>query len=132
VLITGGSGLIGRNLARTLLEAGHHPVIFSCRADAIRRDPPMWAYQVVPGDPTSPGRWRDEVDRCDSVLNLAGRNVLAERWSTAVKAKIPDSRVYAAQRVGKPQRGPGADSRYRSCVPVHESRVTSVHNRVKP
>jgi uncharacterized protein (TIGR01777 family) len=99
VFITGGSGLIGRNLARTLLEVGHHPVILSRRADEIRRDPSMWAYQVVPGDPTSPGRWQDEVDGCDAVVNLAGHNVFAERWSTAVKAKIRDSRVYAAQQV---------------------------------
>src|SRR5262249_56670040 len=99
VFITGGSGLIGRNLARTLLETGHHPVILSRRADEIRRDPSMWAYQVVPGDPTTPGRWQDEIDGCDAVVNLAGHNLFAERWSTSVKAKIRDSRVYAAQQV---------------------------------
>lgn len=99
VFITGGSGLIGRNLARTLLESGHHPVILSRRADEVRRDPSMWAYQVVPGDPTTPGRWQHEVDGCDAVVNLAGHNLFAERWSTAVKAKIRDSRVYAAQQV---------------------------------
>lgn len=99
VFITGGSGLIGRNLARTLLESGHHPVILSRRADEVRRDPAMWAYHVVPGDPTTPGRWQDEIDGCDAVVNLAGHNLFAERWSTAVKAKIRDSRVYAAQQV---------------------------------
>lgn len=99
VFITGGSGLIGRNLARTLRESGHRPVILSRRADEIRRDPSMWAYQVVPGDPTSPGRWQDEIDGCDAVVNLAGHNVFAERWNGSVKAKIRDSRVYAAQQV---------------------------------
>jgi uncharacterized protein (TIGR01777 family) len=99
VIITGGSGLIGRNLARVLLESGHHPVILSRQADHVRRDPAMWAYQVIPGDPTAPGRWQDEIDGCDAVVNLAGHNVFAERWSTAVKAKIRDSRVYAAQQV---------------------------------
>jgi uncharacterized protein len=99
VFITGGSGLIGRNLARVLLESGHHPVILSRHADQVRRDPAMWPYQVIPGDPTAPGRWKDEVDGCDAVVNLAGHNIFAERWSTAVKAKIRDSRVYAAQQV---------------------------------
>ena len=99
VFITGGSGLIGRNLARTLLEAGHHPVILSRRADQVRRDPSMWPYQVIPGDPTSTGRWQDEIDGCDAVVNLAGHNIFAERWSTTVKAKIRDSRVYAAEQV---------------------------------
>jgi uncharacterized protein (TIGR01777 family) len=99
VFITGGSGLIGRNLARVLLESGHHPVILSRHADQVRRDPAMWAYQVIPGDPMAPGRWQDEIDGCDAVVNLAGHNIFAERWSTAVKAKIRDSRVYAAQQV---------------------------------
>lgn len=99
VFITGGSGLIGRNLARTLLESGHHPVILSRRADEIRRDPSMWAYKVVPGDPTTPGRWQDEVDGCDAVVNLAGQSLFAERWNHAVRARIRDSRVYAAQQV---------------------------------
>ena len=99
VFITGGSGLIGRNLARTLLEAGHHPVILSRRADQVRRDPSMWPYQVIPGDPTSAGGWQHEIDGCDAVVNLAGHNIFAERWSTTVKAKIRDSRVYAAEQV---------------------------------
>jgi uncharacterized protein (TIGR01777 family) len=99
VFIAGGSGLIGRNLARVLRESGHHPVILSRHADQVRRDPAMWPYQVIPGDPTAPGGWQDEVDGCDAVVNVAGHNIFAERWSTAVKARIRDSRVYAAQQV---------------------------------
>jgi uncharacterized protein (TIGR01777 family) len=99
VFITGGSGLIGRRLAGALLAEGHHPVILSRNADHIRRDPTMWAYQVVQGDPTTPGPWQEEVDGCDAVVNLAGHNIFAERWSAAVKAKIRDSRVYGAEQV---------------------------------
>jgi uncharacterized protein (TIGR01777 family) len=99
VFITGGSGLIGRNLARVLLESGHHAVILSRRADQIRRDPSMWAYQVIQGDPKTPGRWQEEIDGCDAVVNLAGHNIFEERWTSAVKAKIRDSRVYAAEQV---------------------------------
>ncbi len=99
VFITGGSGLIGRQLARTLLQKGHQPVILSRKADHVRRDPEMWAYQVVQGDPTTPGRWQDEIDGCQAVVNLAGHNVFAERWNPAVKAKIRDSRVYGAENL---------------------------------
>jgi uncharacterized protein (TIGR01777 family) len=99
VFITGGTGLIGRHLAQELRESGHHPIILSRRANEVRRDPAMWAYQVVPGDPTTSGRWQEEVDGCDAVVNLAGHNIFAERWSTAVKAKIRDSRVHAAEQV---------------------------------
>lgn len=99
VLIAGGSGLIGRQLARTLLERGHQPVILSRRADLVRRDPEMWAFQVIPGDPTSPGHWQAEVDGCDGVVNLAGHNIFAGRWNPEIKRKIRDSRVYSAQHI---------------------------------
>jgi uncharacterized protein (TIGR01777 family) len=99
VFITGGSGLIGRNLARTLRESGHHPVILSRRADEIRRDPSMWAYHVVQGDPTTTGRWQEEIDGCNAVVNLAGHNLFEGRWTSSVKAKIRDSRVHAAEKV---------------------------------
>ncbi len=91
--------MIGRQLARTLLEDGHHPVILSRNADHVRRDPEMWAYQVIQGDPTSPGAWQEEIDGCDAVVNLAGHNLFAERWNSKVKAKIRDSRVYGAEQV---------------------------------
>ena len=99
IFITGGSGLIGRKLAKSLLVAGHHPVILSRNADHLRREPEMWAYQVVAGDPTKPGKWQDEIDGCDAVVHLAGHNLFADRWNTAVKAKIRDSRVYGAEQV---------------------------------
>ena len=82
-------------------------MILSRNADHVRRDPAMWAYQVVPGDPTTPGRWQEEVDGCDAVVNLAGHNIFAERWNAAVKAKIRDSRVYGAEQARRgDQAGP--------------------------
>jgi uncharacterized protein (TIGR01777 family) len=99
VFITGGSGLIGRHLARVLVENGHQSVILSRHSDRVRRNPEMWPYQVVQGDPTQPGRWQDEVDGCDAVVNLAGHNLFADRWNASVKAKIRDSRVYSAEQV---------------------------------
>jgi uncharacterized protein len=99
VLIAGGSGFIGRNLARALLQQGHQPVILSRHADALRRKPEMWAYRVVPGDPTKPGRWQEEIDGCDAVVNLAGQNVFAKRWNSQIKRAIRDSRVYSAENL---------------------------------
>ncbi len=99
ILITGGSGLIGRHLARSLHERGHQAVILSRHADVVRRDPTMWPFQVIPGDPTVPGHWQAEVDGCDAIVNLAGHNIFAGRWSPEIKQKIRDSRVYGAQHI---------------------------------
>ena len=56
-------------------------------------------YQVVQGDPTTEGRWEEEVDGCDAVVNLAGHNLFADRWNTEVKRKIRDSRVHGTEHV---------------------------------
>ena len=87
VFIAGGSGLIGRHLAQALLDGGHEPVILSRNADAVRREREMWPFQVVPGDPTTAGRWQDAVDGCDAVVNLAGHNIFAERWNIGDQAQ---------------------------------------------
>jgi uncharacterized protein len=97
VFIAGGSGLVGRHLAGALLEDGHHPIILSRRADEVRRNPEMWRFRVIPGDPTTPGRWQDELDGCDAVVNLAGHNVFANRWNSTIKRQLRDSRVYSAE-----------------------------------
>jgi uncharacterized protein (TIGR01777 family) len=99
VLITGGSGLIGRNLARGLLDEGHQPVIVSRQSDEVRRKSEFRDFQVVQGDPTAAGPWQREVDGCDAVVCLAGHNLFAKRWNPEVKHKIRDSRVYAVEQV---------------------------------
>ena len=99
VLVTGGTGLIGRALVQRLLEAGDRPVVVSRRADVMRRDRATRDYEIVQGDPSLPGRWQESVDGCDAVVNLAGHGVFAERWSPAVKRKIRDSRVHSTDQV---------------------------------
>ncbi|MGC8642579.1 MAG: TIGR01777 family oxidoreductase, partial [Isosphaeraceae bacterium] len=99
VFITGGSGLIGRQLVGELAAEGHHPVILSRHSDALRRKPEFREYQVVQGDPSAEGRWQGEVDGCDAVVHLAGHNLFSERWNAQVKRKIRDSRVYGTEHV---------------------------------
>jgi uncharacterized protein (TIGR01777 family) len=74
-------------------------VIVSRHSDEMRRRPEMRVYQFVQGDPTTAGRWQHELDGCDVVVNLAGHNIFAERWSATVKHKIRDSRVLTTQHV---------------------------------
>jgi hypothetical protein len=41
----------------------------------LSRRPQVRAWRVVPWDGRSVGHWQREVDDCDVVINLAGRNV---------------------------------------------------------
>lgn len=99
VFITGGSGLIGRELVRRLVERGDQPLILSRKSDQVRRDPSMRGIAVVQGDPSTSGGWESELDGCDAVVNLVGHNLFAERWNATVKRKIRDSRVYSTENV---------------------------------
>ncbi|HLA11687.1 MAG TPA: TIGR01777 family oxidoreductase [Pyrinomonadaceae bacterium] len=70
VVITGGSGFLGVNLAQALLESGYQVSIVS-------RNPPKtegrWKY--LSWDAQSLGQWVNELDGADAIVNLAGRSV---------------------------------------------------------
>ena len=99
VLITGGTGMIGRRLVQRLMARGDSPVILSRKADEARRNPDLRGVQVVQGDPSKEGPWQEAVDGCEAVLNLAGQNVFSGRWNAEIKRQIRDSRVYGAEHV---------------------------------
>ena len=99
VFLAGGSGLIGVRLAQSLQEDGHEPIILSRHADEIRRRREMKRFRIVQGDPVEPGRWQDQIDGCDAVVNLAGHNIFANRWNTEIKRKLRDSRVHSAEQL---------------------------------
>ncbi len=97
VFITGGTGLIGQNLARGLLGRGDQAVVLSRDARLTRSLPSLRGAHIVEGDPVRPGAWTAELDGCDAVVHLAGHNLFARRWSAKVKARIRDSRVQSTR-----------------------------------
>lgn len=99
VFLTGGSGLIGRQIVQRLVARGDQPVILSRRADEIRRARTMRGIEVIQGDPSVPGAWEMGLDGCDAVINLAGHNLFAQRWNASVKSDIRDSRVLTTQNI---------------------------------
>ena len=99
VFITGGTGMIGRRLVQRLIARGDTPVILSRKPDETRREPTIRGVMVVGGDPSEPGEWQEAVDGSDAVMNLAGQNVFAKRWTAEVKRQIRDSRVYGAENI---------------------------------
>ena len=69
VVLFGGSGFIGMNLARYLCEQGDEVVIVS------RSKPPVGSWSHIGWDGRSIGSWADAVDGAGAVVNLAGRSV---------------------------------------------------------
>ena len=99
VFLTGGTGLIGRGISHRLIARGDTPVILSRQADKARLNSALRGAEIVQGDPGSLDSWESAVSGCDAVINLVGHNLFAERWSSAVKAKIRNSRVVGTENL---------------------------------
>ena len=91
VLITGGSGLIGRKLSRLLVEKGYR-VIWLSRERFLKAEIPRyrWNYQ------------RNEieieaVEQADIIIHLAGSGIGDDSWTRQKKQDIVESRVQTAQ-----------------------------------
>ena len=71
ILVTGGSGLIGRSVIRFLIEDDHVVRMFSRNAE---RDAKEWPRNVEPhpGSITDPDALGRAVEECDAVLHIVG------------------------------------------------------------
>ena len=91
VVVTGGTGFLGRALVAALAGRGDEAVV-------VTRDP---SRAGLPPGARGTG-WdglATAVDGAGAVVNLAGETI-AQRWTTAAKARIVGSRAQAAERVG--------------------------------
>jgi len=97
VLITGGSGLIGRALSANLARDGNEIIILSRQPERIVGLPMgvsarWWDSHTTEG-------WSSLVDGTDAIINLAGENISSGRWSDERKHAILKSRSSAGQAV---------------------------------
>ncbi|MBI3733518.1 MAG: TIGR01777 family protein [Chloroflexi bacterium] len=97
IVITGGTGLIGRALAPRLLEAGHEVVILSRRPGHV---PPFpGRVNVVGWDGRTATGWGALADGATAIVNLAGETIGRPPWTAARKGRIYQSRVDAGRAV---------------------------------
>ena len=93
-VIAGGTGFLGRALARALVTAGHDVVVLTRRAAV---GPSSNGRAVVWSPDGRAGDWAREIDGAAAVVNLAGESIAARRWSAAQKRRILESRVLATR-----------------------------------
>ena len=94
IVITGGTGFLGRPLATSLAADSHTVVILSRQASSA----PEAQVRLVTWLPNGEtGGWSSEVDGADVVVNLAGEPIAQSRWTTAHKARILESRLNATR-----------------------------------
>jgi len=97
LLLTGGTGFIGRALRESLVTKGHEVVILT-RQSSLEHQPGVRSRYCYWNPPES-GTWENELSGIDGVINLAGESVVGKRWTRKQKEKILDSRVTSTQAI---------------------------------
>lgn len=100
VLITGGTGLIGRLLCRVLLADGHEIIVLS-RSPQAQKDVIPAGIHLHEWDGRSAEGWGHLIQHDTAIINLAGENTAALRWAGIHKQRILESRIAAAQAVAE-------------------------------
>jgi uncharacterized protein (TIGR01777 family) len=85
IVMPGGSGQVGRILARWFHERGHEVTV-------LTRNPWAAPWRVAAWDGDRRGVWVDEIEGSDVCINLAGRSVNC-RYGPRNRRAIYDSRI---------------------------------------
>jgi uncharacterized protein (TIGR01777 family) len=97
VIITGGSGLIGRALTAPLAAERHEVVVLSRDPGRVQGLPP--GARVQRWDGRTAAEWGELLDSGTAVVNLAGESVAGGRWTAERKRRIRESRLHAGGAV---------------------------------
>jgi uncharacterized protein (TIGR01777 family) len=87
ILITGGTGLIGRRLCKALLAEGHELTVFSRKPETVPSKCGAGVHAIG-----SLSEWQPSL-AFDAVINLAGEPIVDQRWSENRKKALLDSRI---------------------------------------
>jgi uncharacterized protein (TIGR01777 family) len=113
ILITGGTGFVGKAIVAALRERGDALVVVSRDAERARA---LGDVAAVEGDLQSAGPWTAAVAGADAVIHLAGEPIAARRWSAQQKQQLRDSRVETTRVLVEAIAAAPDDSRPRTLV----------------
>ena len=97
ILITGGTGLIGRPLSAALVADGHEVIVLTRNPIEVRGMPD--GVNLHRWDARSATGWSELADGSDAIINLAGAGIADARWTPARKRLIRESRIHAGHAV---------------------------------
>jgi uncharacterized protein (TIGR01777 family) len=90
ILISGGTGLVGKELTAALLERGYDVVILTRSKSMESKNPRIkyvhWSIEKKYIDPNA-------LQDVDAIIHLAGAGVVEKRWSDSYKKEIEMSRT---------------------------------------
>ena len=95
VLITGGTGLIGKAMSQLLIEKGYDIIVLtrSKRTAGKKLSPGSSGLSISSWDIRKQRIDTDAIQKADYILHLAGAGVADKRWTKKRKKEILESRV---------------------------------------
>ena len=92
VLISGSTGLVGSSLIPFLTTAGHEVHRLVRDEEHARQNPQAIFWDIKQGEVD-----RQRLEGFDAVVHLAGASIAGQRWTSAYKETIKNSRVKSTQ-----------------------------------
>ena len=89
IVVSGGTGFLGRALVKVLRANGHQVMVLTRRPGGD--GDLLWSPEIATGS------WVAAVHAADAIVNLAGEGIADRRWSPARKDAILQSRVAATR-----------------------------------
>jgi uncharacterized protein len=90
ILVTGGTGLVGKRLTAFLLQEGYQVAYLS------RSKEPIEGVKVYSWDVENGGIESGAIETADYIIHLAGAGVADKRWTGSRKREILESRTKSA------------------------------------
>jgi len=92
VLVTGGTGLIGKPLIQSLRAKGYDVTVLSRNIKKMSVSPGL---QILEWDGRTDTGWGRQLSKMDAVINLAGENIGSFPWTEKRKRIFRESRIGA-------------------------------------
>jgi uncharacterized protein (TIGR01777 family) len=96
VVVSGGTGFIGRPLCASLCQEGHQVTLLTRRKEETQRSCGS-TITIVEWNGREAGAWEHCLDGADAVINLAGAPIAEGRWTDARKRLLTESRVLSTR-----------------------------------
>jgi len=92
VLLTGGTGLVGRSLTRHLIAKGYKVIILTRKLPAAAKEQVEYAVWDITSNTIN----LQAIQKADYIIHLAGAGVVDKRWTDAYKKEIRNSRTQSS------------------------------------
>ena len=100
IIITGATGLIGKNISSELIKRGEEVIVFTRNTEDVKTKVPD-ASLYVKWDYNKIEEWKEYLNNSNAVIHLAGANLFNKRWSKKYKKIITESRIKSTQNLVK-------------------------------